>query len=49
MIYFNMFIAALNLFCFYTFTNNSIYTRGLNLACCLLASLGAITEANKRK
>lgn len=49
MIYFSMFFAAINLFNFYSFPNNSLYIRGLNLACCLLLSLITIIEAIKQK
>jgi len=48
MIYFNIFLAALNLFCFYVCQDNLIYIRGLNLACCLLSSLCAIVKATER-
>lgn len=48
-VYFDIFLAALNLYIFYVSQNNSIYVRGLNLACCLLISLCAIVEAIKRK
>lgn len=47
-IYVDIFLAALNLFCFYSFQNNSIYVRGLNLACCLLISLCTIVKAIER-
>lgn len=49
MIYFDMFFAALNLFCFYAFQNNSPYIRGLNLACCLIASLSIIVDVIQKK
>ena len=47
--YFDAFFAALNLYCFYVFQNNSITVRGISLACCLLGSLNAIIEAIKEK
>ena len=49
MIYFNIFFAALNLFCFYAFQSNSPYLRGLNLACCLISSLSAIIDVIEKK
>ena len=45
--YFDAFIAAINLYCFYVFQNNAIWVRGLNLACCLLGTLCAIIETIK--
>ena len=48
-VYVDIFLAALNLYMFYIAQNNSIYVRGLNLACCLLISLCAIVETIKRK
>lgn len=44
---FYAFIAALNLFCFYTFQDNATWARGLSLAACLLMSLCTIIEATK--
>lgn len=49
MIYFNIFFGALNLFCFYTFQTNPLYTRGFNLACCLIASLLVIVDVIEKK
>ena len=44
---FYAFIAALNLFCFYTFQDNATWVRGLSLAGCLLMCLCTIIEATK--
>lgn len=49
MICFNTFFAALNLFCFYAFQNNSPYLRALNLACCLISSLSIIVDVIEKK
>ena len=45
--YFYAFMAALNLFCFYTCQNNVIRARGLSLACCLLMCLCTVIEMKK--
>ena len=45
--YFYAFIAALNLFNFYTFQDNATWERGLSLACCLLMSLCTVIETKK--
>ncbi len=49
MTYFYIFLSALNLFCFYVFQDNPIYARGLNLACCVLASLSAVVSIIEHK
>lgn len=43
--FFYAFIAAFNLFCFYTFQDNSLWVRGLSLSGCLLMCLCTIIEA----
>jgi hypothetical protein len=48
-VYLDIFLAALNLFNFYAFVDNSIYLRGLNLACCLISSLCAIKAMVEKK
>lgn len=45
--FFYAFLAALNIFCFYTFQDNATWVRGLNLACCLLMCLSTIIEATE--
>ena len=45
--YFYAFLAAWNLFCFYTFQDNAIWLRGFSLACCLLMCLCTIIETKK--